>query len=53
MQELLKLNKYPTKKMNKDKFNNKVNDGQIMIGGLGNPDGVRIMRVTKNYVWYK
>ena len=45
--------KYPTIKMPKTKFYKKVDNGQIMIGGLGNPDGVRIMKETKDTVWYK
>ena len=39
--------------MNRDVFNNKVQNGKIMIGGLGNPQGVRIMRITKNLVYFK
>jgi len=42
-----------TKRMNKEKFNKKIDDGQIMIGGLGNQSGVRITHITKNKVWYK
>ena len=41
------------KKMNRDKFNDNVNNGKIMIGGLGNPDGVRIMKITKKTIYYK
>ena len=36
--------------MNRDLFNQKVDDGKIMIGGLGNPEGVRIMKITKKFV---
>lgn len=45
--------KYKTKRMDLDKFNKKVSNGQIMIGGLGNPQGVRITYITKNRIWYK
>ena len=39
--------------MNKELFNKKVKEGKIMIGGLGNPEGVRITLITKNRVWFK
>ena len=39
-------------KINRELFNQKVQEGKIMIGGLGNCSGVRIMRITKNLVWY-
>ena len=42
-----------TKFMDKTKFNDKVSNGEIMIGGLGNPNGVRITKITKNRIWYK
>lgn len=45
--------KYPTKRMDKVNFLKAVESGKIMIGGLGNPDGVRITKTTKNRIWYK
>lgn len=42
-----------TKRMDKKLFNKKVKEGKIMIGGLGNPDGVLITLNTKNRVWFK
>ena len=45
--------KYKTKRMDLVKFNKKVEDGQIMIGGLGNYQGVRITKITKNRIWFK
>ncbi len=45
--------KYPTKRMNKELFNQKVKEGKIMIGGLGNLEGVYITYITKNRIWYK
>ena len=45
--------KYKTKRMDLVKFNDKVTNGQIMIGGLGNPEGVRITKITKNRIWFK
>ncbi len=47
------MTKYKTKRMDKIKFNEKVANGQIMIGGLGNPQGVCITKITKNRVWFK
>jgi hypothetical protein len=44
--------KYPTVKMNRELFIKKVDDGQIMLGGLGNCQGVRLMRVSKNWIWF-
>ena len=41
------------KRMDKTKFNQKIQEGKIIIGGLGNPQGVRITKVTKNKVWYQ
>ena len=43
---------YPTIKMGRTKFYKKVDDGQIRIGGLG-AKGVRIVKSSINYVWYK
>jgi hypothetical protein len=42
-----------TKRMDLAKFNKKVEEGQIMIGGLGNPQGVRITKITKKRIWFK
>ena len=42
-----------TKFIDRTKFNQKVANGEIMIGGLGNPDGVIITKITKNRIWYK
>jgi hypothetical protein len=39
--------------MERKLFNKKVEQGYIMIGGLGNPQGVRITKITKNRIWYK
>ena len=47
------MTKYKTKRMNLIKFNEKVANGQIMIGGLGNSAGVHITKITKNRIWYK
>ena len=47
------MTRYKTKKMDLIKFNDKVANGQIMIGGLGNPQGVHITKITKNRVWFK
>ncbi len=46
------MTKYKTKKMDLIKFNDKVANGQIMIGGLGNPQGVLITKITKNRIWF-
>ncbi len=46
------MNRYKTKRMNLIKFNEKVANGQIMIGGLGNPQGVCITKITKNRIWF-
>lgn len=42
-----------TKRMNKEKFNQKVDLGLIMVSGLGNCQGVKITKITKNRVWFK
>ena len=42
-----------THKMPTRTFNRYVNEGKIIIGGLGNPDGVRIIRSNENYVWFQ
>ena len=47
------MTKYKTKRMDKIKFNEKVANGQIMIGGLANSAGVYITKITKNRVWFK
>ncbi len=47
------MTKYKTKRMNLIKFNEKVANGQIIIGGLGNSEGVCITYITKNRIWYK
>ena len=44
--------KYPKIKMDRELFNKKVDDGQIMIGGLCNAQGVYLTRITKNWVWF-
>lgn len=42
-----------TKRMDRDKFYQKVKDGKIQIGGLGVPEGSYITKITKNRIWYK
>lgn len=44
---------FKTKRMDLDKFKLKVANGQIMIGGLGNLNGVRITKITKKRIWFK
>lgn len=47
------FSKQKTKRIDRDTFNSKVEKGKIIIGGLGNLQGVRITRITKNSIWYK
>jgi len=46
------FNGYKVRKLSSKEFEKRIKEGRIQIGGLGVPEGVRILKQSGGFVWF-